>query len=207
MKEDNLNNTFDDIVDFLILIFPKSIIALTATKFGIKSLFSIINYINEREVYYVIKEIKKNYENNMIYSNLENDDEFVKNRNKLNKRFEENPEFLIKKIYNSVRNISEEEKTNYLINLYTKLVCGHVNYEDFTNASSFLEKANIYEIKFAIKLFNKEEINEKNGYFYIIQLVNYNLIDARYGVLNGPSTNPNDYDLNNNGIMIIKSII
>ena len=45
------------------------------------------------------------------------------------------------------------------------------------------------------------------GYIYIKKLVNYNLIDPKWGVLNGAPTDPNAYKLNEYGTNIIKSLV
>ena len=101
----------------------------------------------------------------------------------------------------------DDEKLEYLINLYTNLLTRQISYEMFINTLEFLETASTYEIAMAIKLYKKEKINDELGYLYIKKLVNHNLIEARWGVLNGPSVNPNEYELNEYGEKIISSLL
>ena len=121
-------------------------------------------------------------------------------------RFYSNRKNEAKRLYRVVSNISDEKKLEYLINLYTNLFSLQTSKEIFINALDFLEKANTYEIGFAIKLYNKESIDDDLGYIYIKKLVNYNLIDPKWGALSGPPTDPNAYKLNEYGTNIIKSL-
>lgn len=122
-------------------------------------------------------------------------------------RFYNNRNNEAKRLYRIVSNISDEIKLEYLINLYTNFFSLQTSDEIFINALDFLEKANTYEIGFAIKLYNKEIIDNDLGDIYIKKLVNYNLIDPKWGVLGGPPIDPNAYKLNEYGTNIIKSLV
>ena len=122
-------------------------------------------------------------------------------------RFYSNRKNEAKRLYRVVSNISDEKKLEYLINLYTNFFSLQTSDEIFINALDFLEKANTYEIGFAIKLYNKDSIDDDLGYIYIKKLVNYNLIDPKWGVLSGAPTDPNIYKLNEYGTNIIKALV
>lgn len=207
MLRENINNYLDDIASLLMLIFPEKTMTLTISKIGIKSFNELINNINEREFFYVISKIKKNYENNLKFSDLKEDEKFISNRNKLNKKFGDDIYSFVKKIYNNVKNISDREKTEYLINLYNNLVCGYIDYEVFTIASSFLEKANIYEINMAMRLYKGLHVDNSKEYFYIKQLIYFGLVNMGYMSIGDNLDNNEQVKLNKKGNEIIKAFL
>lgn len=166
------------------------------------SLQESINAYTNKQWYFIINSLKDNLQN--IYSDKEGIDEHTQ---KFIMKFLENEANETKRLYDIVRKISDDEKLEYLINLYTNLLTRQISYEMFINTLEFLETASTYEIAMAIKLYKKEKINDELGYLYIKKLVNHNLIEARWGVLNGPSVNPNEYELNEYGEKIISSLL
>lgn len=166
---------------------------------GIKE--SLDAYTNEQCKYVInnmVKNIRNFYKDTTDYDNKTQE---------VIARFYNNRYNEAKRLYRIVSNISDEIKLEYLINIYTNFFSLQTSDEIFINALDFLEKANTYEIGFAIKLYNKESIDNDLGYIYIKKLVNYNLIDPKWGVLGGPPIDPNAYKLNEYGTNIIKALV
>lgn len=162
---------------------------------------SLDAYTN-KQCKYVINNMVKN-----IRDFNKNTTDFDDKTKKVISRFYSNRKNEAKRLYRVVSNISDEKKLEYLINLYTNFFSLQTSDEIFINALDFLEKANTYEIGFAIKLYNKDSIDDDLGYIYIKKLVNYNLIDPKWGVLGGPPIDPNAYKLNEYGTNIIKALV
>lgn len=162
---------------------------------------SLDAYTN-RQCKYVINNMVKN-----IRDFNKNTTDFDDKTKAVISRFYSNRKNEAKRLYRVVSNISDEKKLEYLINLYTNFFSLQTSEEIFVNALDFLEKANTYEIGFAIKLYNKDSIDDDLGYIYIKKLVNYNLIDPKWGVLGGPPIDPNAYKLNEYGTNIIKALV
>ena len=162
---------------------------------------SLDAYTN-KQCEYVINNMVKN-----ISDFNKNTTDFDDKTKKVISRFYSNRKNEAKRLYRVVSNISDEKKLEYLINLYTNFFSLQTSDEIFINALDFLEKANTYEIGYAIRLYNKESIDDDLGYIYIKKLVNYNLIDPKWGVLGDAPTDPNTYKLNEYGTNIIKALV
>lgn len=200
----NEENIIPDVVDAMDIVSP----FVKLANISYKVFKNQIDKRIEKDYLYVIHKINENFTD---YNGKDNeafkDDDFDVKRKKSLDRFYRNKEYEIKRLINIIHAISDKEKLEYLINLYTNFFSLQTSDEIFINALDFLEKANTYEIGFAIKLYNKDSIDDDLGYIYIKKLVNYNLIDPKWGVLGGPPIDPNAYKLNEYGTNIIKALV
>lgn len=204
MEKLNEENIISDVVDAMDIVSP----FVKVANISYKVFKNQIDKKIKEDYLYVIHKINENF---TAYNGEDNeafkDDDFDVKRKKALDRFYNNREYETKRLINIIHAISDKEKLEFLINLYTNFFSLKTSDEIFINALDFLEKANTYEIGFAIKLYNKEIIDNDLGYIYIKKLVNYNLIDPKWGALSGPPTDPNAYKLNEYGTNIIKSLV
>ncbi|MDU5417011.1 hypothetical protein [Peptoniphilus harei] len=204
IEELNEENIISDVVDAMDIVSP----FVKLANISYKVFKNQIDKKIEEDYLYVIHKINENFNG---YKGKDDealkDEEFDVKRKKALSRFYKNKVYETKRLINIIHAISDKEKLEFLINIYTNFFSLQTSDEIFINALDFLEKANVYEIGFAIKLYNKESIDNDLGYIYIKKLVNYNLIDPKWGVLGGPPIDPNAYKLNEYGTNIIKALV
>lgn len=132
---------------------------------------------------------------------------FKKERLRRIEKLSSNPERETKRLFLALSKISDDEKIDYLANLYNNYLNKEFTYETFINIFYFLENTNKYEIQFARSLYEESPIVNEDAWRYIQILSKFGLVDITWGVLSGPSSDTEGYRLNKYGDIFIRAIL
>lgn len=104
-----------------------------------------------------------------------------------------------KRLIIAMNEVADEEKVDYLANLFSCLLTGKIDYETYVKVFDTISSLGINEIRTGIMLYRGEQINYKLGFYYVTQLMNVGFVCNTWGALSGPSMDPNEHKLTDLG--------